>query len=82
MQAIRQIIDNAQVSIAIPVELRHPRIELILLALDELSNPIELETHQADANPSANPSANPRDFVVAEVDEVLIPAREARNARR
>jgi hypothetical protein len=65
MQPIRQIVDDAPDSIAIPEELRHRRIELIFRPLDDNPTP-----HQT----------SPR-FKIADVDTIDIPSREERNAR-
>lgn len=41
MFAIRQIIESPQETIAIPIELRHRRTEIIFIALDSISEPVQ-----------------------------------------
>jgi hypothetical protein len=48
MFAIRQIIDDPQDFIAIPLELRHRRTEVIFIALDEKPTTITAITPRAD----------------------------------
>ena len=48
MFAIRQIIDDPQDVISIPFELRHRRVEVIFIALDEKPTTINAITPRAD----------------------------------
>jgi len=66
MRPIRQIVEDAPDCITIPEELRHRRIELIIWPLDEKPD---------------SPARIPR-FNIADVDQIDIPSREERNARR
>ncbi len=67
MQPLRQILDNAPASVAIPDEFQHRRIELTIRVLDE--------------EPQTRPRRRPH-FQVANVERIEIPSREERNARR
>jgi hypothetical protein len=66
MQPIRQIVHDAPQFIAVPPEFRHRLIELIIWPLEE-------------ATPVTEPG-EPQ-FLIAEVDRIVIPSREERNAR-
>jgi hypothetical protein len=67
MQPIRQIIHNAPDSIPVPIEYRHRPIEFILWPLDE---------NELTAEPPGEPK-----FLIAEVEDIIIPTRDERNAR-
>lgn len=66
MQPIRQVIHDAPEFIPVPPEFQHRSLELILWPLEETVE-------------SAKPG-EPR-FLIAEVDRIVIPSREERNAR-
>ena len=67
MQPIRQVIPNAPEFISVPPEFRHHSIELIIWPLEEV--------------PAATEPVEPV-FLIAEVDRIVMPSREERNARR
>ena len=67
MQPIRQIVHDAPEFIAVPPEFRHRLIELIIWPLEEAMSVTEPGEPQ---------------FLIAEVDRIVIPSREERNARR
>jgi hypothetical protein len=80
MQPIHRIIEDAPEQVAIPPELRHRRIELIIRPLDEAK--VAAPAAPSDL-PGTTPSAvNPRGFLIAKVERIAIPSREERNARR
>lgn len=68
MQPIRQIIDDAPDAIPVPEALRHRRLELIFWPLDDV---------RAERKTPAVPRFN-----IADVEQIDIPSREERNARR
>ena len=80
MQPIYRIIEDAPEQVAIPPELRHRRIELIIRPLD--ADDAAAPAAGADGSGSAPSIANPRGFLIAKVEGIAIPSREERNARR
>ncbi|MFM8333141.1 MAG: DUF2442 domain-containing protein [Candidatus Methylumidiphilus sp.] len=66
MQPIRQVIHDAPEFVAIPADLRHKPIELIIWPLD-------------DGEPDA--VLQPPRYRRAKVDQIIMPSREERNAR-
>ena len=66
MQPIRQVIHDAPEIVAIPPELRHKLIELIIWPLDD-----------SETDTVVQPSHYRR----AKVDTIVMPSREERNAR-
>lgn len=67
MQPIRQVILDAPEFIPVPIEFQHHRIELIIWPLEEAT---------AEAKPD-----EPK-YLIADVDQIILPNREERNARR
>ena len=67
MQPIRQIFDHAPDAIPVPEALRQRRVELILWPLDDIPQAAETISE---------------DYERTTVDEIVIPSREERNARR
>lgn len=67
MQPLRKLIQDAPESIPIPSEYHHHAIELIIWPLDE---PVL----------AADEAEEPQ-FLVADVDEIILPTREERNER-
>ncbi len=65
MQPIRQILEDAPDTIAVPEEYRHRRIELIIWPLGD--EPKKIKTAP--------------EFAIAKVDRINIPSRQERNAR-
>lgn len=66
MQPVRQVIQDAPEFVAIPPELRHKLIELIIWPLD-------------DSEPDT--VVQPSHYRRAKVDTIVMPSREERNAR-
>ncbi len=71
MQPIRQVIEDAPDMIAIPLELRHKRLELILWPLEDVGTP-----QRADRVSSPH-----LEFKTMRVDQVIMPSREERYER-
>ncbi|MEI7868491.1 MAG: hypothetical protein WCI11_11415 [Candidatus Methylumidiphilus sp.] len=67
MQPIRQIIQDAPDYIPVPLEFRHRPIEFILWPLEETSPTIETGEPQ---------------FLIADVEDIIMPSRDERNARK
>lgn len=68
MQPIRQVFDDAPDFFPVPIELRHRKVEIILWPLD-------------DTTPEQPGREKPK-FHIADVEQIEIPSREERNARR
>ncbi len=67
MQPIRQVFLDAPEFIPVPVEFQHHSIELIIWPLEET----------AAAAETGEPA-----FLIADVNHIVMPSREERNARR
>jgi len=69
MPPIRRILEDVPDAIPVPEELRHRRVEYILRPLDEDADKAKMDTVSSDYEHSC-------------VDQIEIPSREERNARR